>query len=38
MNRGDRREDIFKDDKGSERFLFTAGETCAKTEWRVPIA
>jgi hypothetical protein len=35
MNRGDRREDIFKDDKDRERFLFTAGETCAKTEWRV---
>jgi REP element-mobilizing transposase RayT len=35
MNRGDRREDIFKDDQDRERFLATIGEACAKTEWRV---
>lgn len=35
MNRGDRREAIFKDDKDRERFLETLGETCAKTGWQV---
>jgi putative transposase len=35
MNRGDRREAIFKDDSDRERFLETLGETCAKTSWRV---
>jgi REP element-mobilizing transposase RayT len=35
MNRGDRREDIFKDDQDRERFLATLGEACAKTQWRV---
>jgi REP element-mobilizing transposase RayT len=35
MNRGDRREEIFKDDKDRERFLETLGEVCAKTGWRV---
>jgi len=35
MNRGDRREEIFKDDQDRERFLETLGETCAKTGWQV---
>ena len=35
MNRGDHREDIFKDDEDRQRFLDTLGETCVKTDWRV---
>ena len=35
MNRGDHREDIFKDDQDRRRFLDTLGETCVKTDWRV---
>jgi REP element-mobilizing transposase RayT len=35
MNRGDRREPIFRDDADRLRFLDTLGETCAKTEWQV---
>jgi putative transposase len=35
MNRGDRREDIFKDDTDRERFLAALGEACAKTGWQV---
>lgn len=35
MNRGDRREEIFKDDKDRERFLETLGEVCARTGWQV---
>jgi REP element-mobilizing transposase RayT len=35
MNRGDRREAIFKDDTDRERFLETLGECCAKTGWQV---
>ena len=35
MNRGDRREEIFKDDADRERFLETHGEVCAKTGWLV---
>src|SRR6266478_8591345 len=35
MNRGDRREAIFRDDSDRERFLETLGEACAKTEWEV---
>jgi hypothetical protein len=31
MNRGDRREPIFKDGKDRERFLVTLGEARAKT-------
>jgi hypothetical protein len=34
MNRGDRREDIFKDDEDRERFLATLGEACAKRNGR----
>ena len=33
MNRGDRRELIFKDDADRQRFVETLGEACAKTGW-----
>ncbi|MBU6400234.1 MAG: transposase [Verrucomicrobia bacterium] len=35
MNRGDRREPIFKDDADRQRFLGTLGEACMKTGWLV---
>jgi REP element-mobilizing transposase RayT len=35
MNRGDRREDIFRDGKDRRRFLAVLGEACAKTRWQV---
>jgi REP element-mobilizing transposase RayT len=35
INRGDRREPIFKDDKDRELFLETLGQCCAKTDWQV---
>jgi REP-associated tyrosine transposase len=35
MNRGDRREPIFKDDRDRLRFQETLGEACAKTGWQV---
>jgi REP element-mobilizing transposase RayT len=35
MNRGDRREPIFRDDADRKRFLETLAETCAKTAWQV---
>jgi putative transposase len=35
MNRGDRREPIFKDDSDRQRFLETLAECCAKTDWQV---
>jgi len=35
MNRGDRREAIFKDDKDREIFLSTLAEACGKTGWEV---
>jgi len=35
MNRGDQREDIFRDDEDRQKFLSTLGEACAKTEWQV---
>src|SRR5215467_13711278 len=35
MNRGDRREKIFKDDADRYRFLKTLGEACEKTGWQV---
>jgi putative transposase len=35
LNRGDRREAIFKDDTDRERFLETLAEVCAKTDWEV---
>ena len=33
MNRGDRREDIFRDDPDRQRFLGALGEACQKTRW-----
>ena len=30
MNRGDQREDIFRDGDDREKFLCTVGEACAK--------
>ena len=33
MNRGDRREAIFKDDSDRELFLTPLGEACQKTGW-----
>ena len=35
MSRGNRREEIFADDRDRELFLQTLGETCAKTGWQV---
>ena len=35
MNRGDRREAIFLNEKDRELFLETLGEACAKTGWEV---
>src|SRR5207245_1677875 len=35
MNRGDRREAIFKDSADRQRFLDTLGEACLKTGWQV---
>jgi putative transposase len=35
LNRGDRREEIFRDDEDRQRFLITLGEACAKTGWQV---
>jgi REP element-mobilizing transposase RayT len=35
MNRGDRREDIFLDDRDREGFLKALGETCRKADWQV---
>src|ERR1017187_253250 len=35
MNRGDRREPIFKDDKDRLLFLETLGQACLKTDWQV---
>ena len=35
MNRGDRREAIFRDDRDRERFLETLGEACGNTGWEV---
>ena len=35
MNRGDRREPIFKDDTDRQRFVETLAECCAKTDWQV---
>ena len=38
MNRGDRREAIFRDDKDREVFLSTLAEACEKTRWKVLIS
>jgi len=35
LNRGDRREAIFKDSADRQRFLDTLGEACLKTGWQV---
>ncbi len=35
MNRGDRREPIFKDDADRQRFVETLAEACAKTGWQI---
>ena len=35
LNRGDRREDIFRDDSDHQRFLATLEEACLKTGWHV---
>ena len=35
MNRGDRREPVFKDDQDRWCFLETLGQACAKTDWQV---
>ena len=35
MNRGDQREDIFRDDEDRQRFLGTLTEACGKTEWQI---
>ena len=35
MNRGDRREAIFLDDRDREMFLETLGEACEKTDWQI---
>jgi putative transposase len=35
VNRGDRREDIFKDDLDRQKFLSTLEEACQKTAWQV---
>lgn len=35
MNRGDRRERIFRDDIDREMFLGTLGEACEKTDWQI---
>ena len=38
MNRGDRREPIFRDDADRQRFLNTLGEACGKTDRCMPCA
>jgi putative transposase len=35
VNRGDRRENIFRDDEDRLRFLATLGEACQKARWQV---
>ena len=35
MNRGDRRQSIFADDRDRKRFLQTLEEACQKTGWQV---
>ncbi len=35
MNRGDRREDIFRDEQDRRIFLATLTEACGKTEWQI---
>ena len=33
MNRGDRREAVFRDDQDRKVFISTLGEACQKTGW-----
>jgi putative transposase len=35
INRGDRQEDIYRDDRDRQRFLETLTEACVKTSWQV---
>jgi hypothetical protein len=35
MNRGDRREPIFRDEEDRRRFITTLGEACVKAGWQV---
>jgi putative transposase len=35
MNRGDRREAIFHDDRDRELFVATLAKACAKADWQV---
>ena len=35
MNRGDRREAVFEDDRDRQRFLETVSEACQKTGWQI---
>ena len=35
LNRGDRREAIFKDDLDRQQFLSALEEACQKTQWQV---
>src|SRR5205814_6566501 len=35
INRGDRREDIFKGDADRKLFLATLAQACAKTDWQI---
>jgi len=35
MNRGDHREDIFRDDEDRQSFLSTLGQVCARTDWQI---
>jgi putative transposase len=37
MNRGDRREPIFNDDKDRTLFMETLGEACRKTDWQLHV-
>lgn len=36
MNRGDRPEPIFHEDRDGESFLATLAEACGKAGWQVP--
>lgn len=36
LNRGDRREDILRDDADGQRFLDMVDELCGKTYWQTP--
>ena len=35
MNRGDRRERIFRDDEDRRMFLAALSEACGKTHWQI---